>query len=343
MKNYILAIATAMAFLFASCSSETPIIDSIIENSQTETYKATFTLDGLTAESGAFNLRSVSLTDVNIKYLEYWIFKTADINNITWQMNYAPVLRDTVADYNKAITLELPKGDYTIVLFATDSDETISSTSKAEVSVVGEKYQMYAAKKQFIIDDQNKTVNEKISLDRKVGKVEFIIEDLSKLPADVQSISILGTSRSRISAIPGLLFSIGTANLAVEGTLAKRNNSILTTIPRSDFSKYNKDNPISAYVYPNGSVYYLDTYTPISVSDIYIQGSKDGKFYDLDMGESFTDQNSNVLFMRKVGRYSNIKANQVTRFTGKIGNLNNTDFGVEFIEEWNTLTVPSDK
>lgn len=334
MKKYILAIAVAMASLFASCSSDS-VINEPITNEDT-LHEAVFTINSVAPQMGTVETRSTSLTDAGIKYLEYWVFKTEEIS---WTMNFQPVLRASVTDYNTPIALQLPKGDYTIIFFASDSDEEIKSTPQATVKVVDGKYQMYSAKNQFVISDENTVIKEYISLDRINGKLEFVIEDLNTLPEEVQSISILGTSYSSIMSSPKLLAKMGSINLATGDAIADIGAPLLPTIPRSDFDKYNKENPISTYVIPSGTNKYASTYT--FISHIYIQGSKDDKFYDLNMAGSLADQNSKVAFMRKVGYYK-VEANRVTRYTGKIDNLNQANHNVSFEDEWTTSETDAD-
>lgn len=340
MKKNILAIATVVVSLFASCSKDSPVNDVIVdEKPKVTSHNVVFTINGIASQLGAFDTRSTSLPDAGIKHLEHWLYKTEDI---TPDMSREPLNQSVQTDIDAPIVVKnLASGNYTIIFFATDSDEKIKSTSQAYVDVVGGKYQMYSAKRQFVVKDENTLIREDVSLDRIIGKLEFVIEDLTSLPAEVQSITLVGTTSASTISSPVLLGKMSSVNLATGDALASVGSPLLTTIPRSDFAKYNKDNPISVYALPNGYNSSAGTYT--TISDIYIQGCKDNNYYNLDMSAPFADENSKVVFMKKVGLYEKVKANKVTRFTGKIGNLGILDLGISFNEDWPSMRIEAEK
>ncbi|MEN9919117.1 MAG: hypothetical protein RL662_1553 [Bacteroidota bacterium] len=341
MKNILSYILVLTALLLTSCSSESPVSDIVEPNNSLR--KVTFSIKGLATQANEMSLKSSSLQGLNIQHLEYWVYKTVDVeaSYLTEKPVSHAILKKE--DFDKNIVLELPDNDYTVLCYAADTVVKVANVANRTpyVEAVGIKSQMFYAKQKFSISEQNPNINATIVLRRIVGKIEIVIEDLDKLPADVKSITPVIAGRSGISGAPGMAVGPYQTNL-INGDVFVGGGKVLPTIPRSQFSSINKDNPISFYMLPS---VYNSEFRPGSVSmgNLYIQGARDENFYILDMEKSLLEQEPNVLFMRRVGKF-NVEANQVTRYTGKIGSLG--DNGMSIIEDnsaWDELSYEVEK
>jgi|GEM_PF-3992797 len=347
MKKILSYIITLVILLFTACSSDSPAGDIIESN--TTLRKATFSIKGLTAEMSEMSLKASSLEDMNIQHLEYWVYKTADLHIPS--LIGDPVVHKVLSkdDFNKNIVLELPDDDYTIILYAADTEVSIKDLSKRTpyVSAVDIKSQMFSTKKEFIVNEQTPEVNESLTLSRIVGRVEIVIEDLNELPSEVKSITPVVKGVTRIMVIPTMPSNPIGVDLITGGVswsggyVYGGKENYFVTIPRSQFSSINSDNPIVIYTLPSR---YSSLIQPGSIipNEIYLQGTTDENFYVLDMQQSLLDQNSKVVFMRSMGRYE-VKANQITRYTGKIGSLGEEGFDITIDEDWDEITVGIDE
>lgn len=340
MKNILLYIIALISFLLASCSSESPVSDVV--NPNTGLRKATFTLTGIASETTEMSLKSASLEELNIQHLEYWVYKTEDIQSL--YVSEKPVLHKVLKkeDFGKSIIIELLDNDYTIIFYATDEAVELKEGGERTpyVRAVDVRHQMFSAKKQFVVNEQKPEVNESIHLERIIGKIELVIEDLENLPAEVKSITPVMTGYTRIMVTPVMPVSPCEINLIHRHVFLEEKN-IMPTIPRSQFASINKDNPIEFYILP--PMYNPETVSGLSAVDyMYIQGTKDENFYTLDMSRPLLEQNSQVVFMRKVGKFE-VKANQIMRYTGKIGSFDGGDFEIIIDETWDEISVGIDE
>lgn len=177
----------AMAILFVACNKDT---NTTPETSNNQAFPVTFNINDFSQELDSFGrvagnsaLLAKDSLDGHVKYLYYKVYGTgaqAAIQHVIVQQAGTPsfgVIRDT-----------LPAGNYQFTLLAT-GDEYISHTSN-----IGFKYPGSDAFSTHFEMVVNGAANTKVSLDRIVARLQFIIQD--PLPADAAWLDI------RFSGIP---------------------------------------------------------------------------------------------------------------------------------------------
>ncbi|MEN9918815.1 MAG: hypothetical protein RL662_1251 [Bacteroidota bacterium] len=339
MKNIIYTLLS-ICLLFSSCSSEAPLVDDAPVTSN-KLYKAVFKLGELNLQVEESNMRSSTLSEAKIQHLEYWIHKTADINNASYYPDPLEHALISVDSMSQNITIELPVGDYTIAFLAADMKLDTTNFRKRNVDAVAPvdyKTQLFGKNLPFKITDANKGVSAVVQLERLVGKVELVIEDLNQLPNDVQAIIpvLSGLSPIMGNSLMGLVPSYSNIIYRRFYWGEGGSKSYFPVIPRSQFATITKDNPIVFYSIPseyprNGSVGAFGEY-------LYIQGAKDDKYHYLRGDLPLMGQDPSVLFMRKVGKY-NVKTNQTTRYTGKIQGASGNGISITEQQAWDEQIV----
>lgn len=335
MKNILTFIVIINIFML-SCSSD----DDGEKSSSKDLCKAVFSLKNITFEPGNLVFKNTSLQDLNIKYLEYWIYNSSDLAEEI--VTAEPVLSQQIKnnDFGKNIIVELPAGDYSIFFYAADT--VVEKQDPQKVAPTGVAHQMFSAEKSFTLNKENSVVSESISFERLVGKIELVIQDLDQLPSEVQSITPFMSGFSHL--VPRSIMPVKPTyvNILKHFVVFGFDNEF-STIPRSQFSSINEQNPITIYTLP--SEWDLPPYTIISYLPgyLYIQGSKDEKFHTINTDKPWVDQEPLVSFVYKVAKYR-VLADKVIRYTGKIGNLNDENaFEVILQDNWDEIDYEIDK
>ncbi|MEN9918813.1 MAG: hypothetical protein RL662_1249, partial [Bacteroidota bacterium] len=332
--------------LFSSCSSESPVLEDtpVVTNNK---YKATFKIGSPSLEISESPMRSSTLYEShNIQHLEYWIYKSSSFDQL--YNDGEPLEHALIAANQKeqTISVELPIGDYMVVFYAADTmvDTTnFKQRGAGSVRATNHYSQSFGKRFQFQITETNKGVSETVKLERLVGKVELVIEDLDKLPSDVQAIIpvLSGFRFVTVDPLMGVVPSFidiarGGRNYFTESG----NYSYFPIIERELFSAVTEKDPIFFYSIP--SEYSRFPGISVVAADLYIQGVKDRKYHSLDARLPLLTQDPNVVFMRKVGQYK-VKVNETTRYTGKIGNLDGSGMPISEKEMWDELSYEIEK
>jgi hypothetical protein len=296
---------------------------------------------GLSTEQSL--MKSASLQSMNIQHLEYWVYKKVNDYSNEVPLQYA-VVRVQKDDNKTDISLTLPNGDYAMFFYGSSGTlEPFDNEKRRPYSLesLDHQSQMFSSKIEFSLNDTIAEVKRAVTLERAVGRVELVIEDLDKLPAEVQSITPVLRGFLAVSWQPRALAYPTSLNLMNESVTysymdGKGYNKYFPTIPRSQFASINKDNPIVFYTLPTNNL--NRTGGSIIWPELYIQGSKDLSVRSVNAESPMTLSDPNIVFMRKVAEFDVFK-NKTTRYTGKIGGLDATSIAVDYQQEWTEIAT----
>jgi len=207
MSTYIPLVWLAAAMLLLSCKKESSGDTAVPGNSDETAFPVTFDAGGFTQELDSFGRKTsdaASLAkdslDGHVKYLYYKVYGTgaqADIKRVIVQEAGTAsfgIIRDT-----------LPPGNYKFTLLAT-GDEYLSHVTNAGFKYPGS--DAFSTHFEMVV---NGPANAKVSLDRIVARLQFIIQD--PLPADAAWMDI------RFGGIPRVFnFPTGEVSNPANGT-----------------------------------------------------------------------------------------------------------------------------
>ena len=207
MSTYIPLVSLAAAMLLLSCKKESSGNTIVPGNSDETAFPVTFDAGGFTQELDSFGRKTsdaASLAkdslDGHVKYLYYKVYGTgaqAAIKRVIVQEAGTAsfgIIRDT-----------LPPGNYKFTLLAT-GDEYLSHVTNAGFKYPGS--DAFSTHFEMVV---NGPANAKVSLDRIVARLQFIIQD--PLPADAAWMDI------RFGGIPRVFnFPTGEVSNPANGT-----------------------------------------------------------------------------------------------------------------------------
>ncbi|WP_332004274.1 hypothetical protein [Chitinophaga sp.] len=207
MSTYIPLVSLAAAMLLLSCKKESSGNTTVPGNSDETAFPVTFDAGGFTQELDSFGRKTsdaASLAkdslDGHVKYLYYKVYGTgaqAAIKRVIVQEAGTAsfgIIRDT-----------LPPGNYKFTLLAT-GDEYLSHVTNAGFKYPGS--DAFSTHFEMVV---NGPANAKVSLDRIVARLQFIIQD--PLPADAAWMDI------RFGGIPRVFnFPTGEVSNPANGT-----------------------------------------------------------------------------------------------------------------------------
>lgn len=312
--------------LVASCSSDDPTLDP--ETPAGKTHSIKFVIKGIEVESSEIKTRSDN-NELSLKYLEYWVYKANEIPNFS-----APeknILHSYIKGENlkNDISIELPEGDYKIVFYASDREDITPKENPFGILAVGYQYQMFSKILAFTVSQDKLTPIQEVILEREVGQVQFVIEDLSSLPANVKSIRpfLIGYywfSGLRVLAQPYYL------NLGNEGSVEYNIGEFDKSFPSFKKEQFSNKS-FSFYSIPSAP---SATGTGhIMPGTLYLMGCTDDNLQTFDPTKPIQGQNDKIVFIRKVGEYT-VTKNQITRYSGKIGPVNVGEGSVIIDDSW---------
>jgi len=353
MKN-ILTITTILLSFFISCSQIDDILtdEGNVIDEEVKASPVTFKIKGLETSYGTFDTKSTSVSlSQQLEILEYWVYKAPFSSNVD-DMIANEVLRKSIAidKMDDPIGLDLPEGEYKIIFHGATKKpiRTMDDLTAAGINYSHYDSQIYTFEKIFTVT-KNENINYEIELQRLVGRLEIVIDDLTSLPADIKSITpmFIGFDHGfgywyTVYPAGYSLLDEGYSSYAHKDHYADYNiewEDIYPTIPRSEFSKISKDNPIVMYVLPT-KFNPIGIYFNVKTIRLFIQGSKDELYHDVvpRFTPSLVDQHPQIAFMRQVAdRSFTINSNDIVRYTGKIGQLNSNSPNLNIDFEWNEI------
>lgn len=338
-KLLILAILIS----FTACSSDDYTkLDGNNPNAKTQT--VTFVLEGITSKITDIPTRTTSpeSSDLQINHLEYWIYDNA--NGIPYGAEYLSHEVITGDNINKSIKIELATGKYKIFFYATDQDDSTYKNEYGPASIysVNYKNQMFTKTVEFSISENNTTPVQEIVLEREVGQVQFVINDLDKLPENVKSIrpflvSTYWSSGTNVISYPGRLNILDGYPGVVSYVGASKTFAPFPILKKEDFANNSIDNPLSFYSLPTSPT--TSGSSTLGSGFLYLMGCSDDEIQTFDpVYDAWMGQNPKIIFIKLVGKYT-VNKNQITRYTGNIA-LSSENIGNIIIDNtWNEKTI----
>lgn len=332
-------MALAILISFTSCSSdEYSQLDG--SSPKTDKQSITFVLKGITSEITNIATRSTSVTnpDLQVQHVEYWVYKNAEQISASDECLAHQVIIGE--DIDKSIKIELTSGDYKIFFYATDQKDITVENTPMNINAVDYQYQMFS-KTLDISVSENTTPIQEIVLEREVGQIQLVINDLDKLPENVKSIrpfidvAYLYSGTTFLGKPSGLDIVDSNHYTMYTDLEYPIKTTPFPILKRDDFKTINIDNPLSFYSLTSTSRTSMGNLVPGS---LYIMGCTDDQEQTFDPMFSWMEQNPKIVFIRKVGTY-NVKKNQITRYTGNIGSIVQGSSGIILDETWDKTVV----
>lgn len=324
MKKLLLLLGVGL-FLFHACSSDSPVIDDTID-STANLYDVTFDLKDFDVTTRA------TAAESNNKYVKYRVYYVDSIN--TFNGSTYTKVRDlefiakegsfTPTQFDGKISFRLPKGNYTIVTFASDKPigeymriREFISGNDAAYNALGVPYNdltqdMFHGEIDFSVEESS--IATSISMQRPIGKINLALDDLDKIPSDVQSlVPVLCLDHYYI--FNPVAISLGGVSQFLGGYYANMGYAIndpysKIAISKNQITNYNRQNPISFHLPNNQSFRFIDGIdTSEKTQNLYLIG------FDQDIK---TNKDAKIVYRKLIKRNIEVIANQSLTITGSI-------------------------
>ncbi len=357
-KFYLLA-AIVCLYVFSSCNSDN---DEPVPSNPDGMIELSFNVkDYFTSEVIDQSGTKSSLQEAGIKVLQYRVLEVTEGKPLTERtfktINYE------VTSGNLTIKDKLPVGNYWIFFVGCTKDLPLPDADLAKdgdasyfnklrlVYLPDYKSQLFSNSLNLKLSTSITKVEENITLERNVGKVEIVIEDAQNMPEEVgylyPMIKNFYPNIFRFADYEagkplgfqswGTLYGYHLTGQNQPNVVQKPTGFEVGNVPRSEIIK-NPQYTMSLYILHNieGSVYNGQNYYAggIAYTELYLYGTKD-KVTTSPMA----DANFPYIFEYKVVPTGvNVVRNKITRLTGKLfGNMvsgDNASFQISVNNEW---------
>lgn len=209
----------------------------------------------------------------------------------------------------------LPPGNYYISIFAstanslTDDCTFITMNYKNAAVMHLNKFSNDILYETFELTVANEAIQQPVTLQRIVSKIEVVIEDVQNMPADITSLYISSEDPKNLSAPVDFDFKSKSTGFADHATFL--------SVDRSQILKVNSQNPLSFYIFPTSKIL-----QPFGISVTLLKGaSGNGGFF--------------IGGVKVIKKNIKVDANQTLRLSGKLFD-NNIENNVRINDTWGT-------
>jgi|GEM_PF-4419952 len=319
-------LLTSVVGFFYSCSSEAPGLPSTEPNE--ELFDVVFNVDG-------FTVGTTPLKNAGGKYVSYRVY-VENGSEVMIEKKLTP------SDFSGKISLKLPKGNFRIVVFLSNTfisdfinTQSVTGGNNIQYDNSGILYQnitqdIFRGEANFTVGTQN--MAQSLTVKRPISRINLAIEDLAQIPSSVKTIVpvIYHMNGDWVRLVQPLHIFLSGRTQYFLGLDLDFDFSIpyqKIAISRNNISSYGKDNPISFY-FPQNQTYRFLNGGEFVEQDLYLVGIDDANV----TAEALVFENPKIVYSRLLKKNIQLLPNQSITITGTI--FENNGIHVEIDEDW---------